>query len=243
MPEPKETSKAGDPIFRHSAQNAPRQRPDMSDSALEEIGAHIKHHLGPYNLILHEIVSDIVHLDVHVVSPNPERPWYTLVTSGASDLPMNPPPECESLRHAEFFINLPPHWEIDSKKWNDESHYWPIRWLKIVARLAHEYKSWVWVGHTVPNGDPPERFAKGTKMCCMLVSYPVSVDEGFHTLRVRDDKVIHFWSVVPIYREEIKIKLDEGCDALFEKFDEHAITDLIDPKRTNVAKKRLWGLF
>jgi hypothetical protein len=40
---------------------------------------------------------------------------------------------------------------------------------------------------------------------------------------------------MPLYQEELELKLREGTEALLEAFDAHGITDRIDPHRTNVA--------
>lgn len=70
----------------------PRSFPALGDAeSIEAIGAHIERHLGPIHRVFHELVSDVVHLDVHWVQPTPERPWHNLVTSGMSDLAMSAP--------------------------------------------------------------------------------------------------------------------------------------------------------
>ena len=69
---------------------------------------------------------------------------------------MNVPDGWEDYRYAEMMICLPPDWNMDQRAWNDERHYWPIRLLKTLARLPHEYNTWLSDCHTMPNGDPPE---------------------------------------------------------------------------------------
>lgn len=52
--------------------------PARGHSHLDAISAHIEHHLGPVSTVLHEIVSDTVHVDIHVVPPCeacPTRAW------------------------------------------------------------------------------------------------------------------------------------------------------------------------
>ena len=41
---------------------------------LDPISSHIERHLGPIDNVLHEIVSDVVHIDLHHVRPTAERP-------------------------------------------------------------------------------------------------------------------------------------------------------------------------
>jgi hypothetical protein len=59
-------------------------------------------HIGKPETVLHELVSELVHVDIHVVVPTPKRNCYTLVTSGMSDRPMNVPAGLEELRFAEL---------------------------------------------------------------------------------------------------------------------------------------------
>lgn len=154
-----------------------------------------------------------------------------------SDAPMTVPEELHELRFAELMVTLPADWSLDQEDWQDESQFWPIRWLKMLARFPHEYDTWLGFGHTVPNGDPPEPFADNTKLCCLLVLPSPTVPEEFHTLKTSGDKEINFYSLVPLYREEMDLKLHQGADQLLDLFDAHNIQDIIDPSRKNVAKK------
>jgi hypothetical protein len=68
------------------------------------------------------------------------------------------------------------------------------------------------------------------------------VPEGFGSLEIDKDKVIEFYSMVPLYDEEMNLKLNRGSDLLLEKFDKHGINDSIITDRKNVAKKH-FGIF
>ncbi len=48
--------------------------------------------------------------------------------------------------------------------------YWPIEWLKRIARYPHDNDTWLGGPHTIiANGEPPEPFAPNTKMSCLLL--------------------------------------------------------------------------
>ena len=79
-------SMSGSPIYYHGPEKA--WEPANGEECLEQISAHVEKHLGKIQTVLHELVSDAVHVDVHVVSPTLEFPFARLVTSGMSDLPM-----------------------------------------------------------------------------------------------------------------------------------------------------------
>ena len=58
---------------------------------------------------------------------------------------------------------MPPDWPMGQEAWQeDESSFWPVQWLKMMARMPHEYETWLWTGHTVPNQDPPRPYGRGT---------------------------------------------------------------------------------
>ena len=84
----------------------------------------------------------------------------------------------------------------------------------MLARFPHEYDTWLWYGHSLPNGDPPQHFADNTDLCCALLLAPALVPEEFLALPVSADKTVHFFGLVPLYAEEVEFKLKHGADAL-----------------------------
>jgi PAS domain-containing protein len=44
-------------------------------------------------------------------------------------------------RLAELLVCLPADWPVTEEAFEDERNYWPVRWLKQVARFVHEYKT------------------------------------------------------------------------------------------------------
>lgn len=99
-----EKTKGGSTIFRHQARERGFEAPDLESSASEEIVAHFEKHFGPTGMVFHELVSDLVHVDVHQLPPTAERPHWILFTTGMSDRPMTTPPGQEALQHAELMI-------------------------------------------------------------------------------------------------------------------------------------------
>ena len=235
-----EYSAGGSKIYRYEDKNPEFTPPAFDDSSLEEIEAHILKYVGKVETVFHELISDHVHVDVHIVPPTRLRNYYTLITSGMSDQPMNAP--FEDLRYAELMICLPPDWKLSEEDFKDDNNYWVVYWLKMLARFPHLYETWLWETHTMPNGDPPQPFAANTKMCCALLSQPMLFGEGFKKLRVRDDKTIHFLSLIPLYKEEMNYKLDKGIEKLYEKFDKYGVNELLDVTRRNTCQK-LFGIF
>jgi hypothetical protein len=215
----------------------------MAASSIKEIEQHIAIHLGKVESVLHELASDFVHVDIHVIAPTAERPYYTLVTSGMSDLPMSAPKNESSHRYAELMLCLPSNWQMAGNNWRAPENYWPIRWLKYLARFPHQYKTFLWDRHTIPNGDPAEPFASNTKMNCMLLAKPMTVSTGFWQLKISEEKTIHFFSLLPLYQDEIDFKLKKGANELLKRFEKAKYTELIDLNRRSVAAKAWWEIF
>lgn len=235
MNEPQKRSPSGAPIYRHTQRKA-FESAAGDDSSIEKITSHIESCIGPISGVFHEIISDQVHLDIHIVAPTEERDFYTLVTSGMSDRPMTVPPGAEELRYAELVFHLPSTWKMDQADFKDEKNYWPLRWLKIAARMPHEYNTWLCAGHTLPNGDPPKPFAPNTKLCCLMLMGPVFCGEGMGQLVVSPKKTIQFYQAFPIYKEEMELKLAEDMDALLQALVAANIDDLFDINRVNVCR-------
>jgi hypothetical protein len=202
---------------------------------LDAIDAHISRHLGEVSNVFHEIVSAIVHVDIHIVPATPERPWISLVTSGMSDIPMNAPENCGEYRFAELMMRLPPDWKLSEQDFQKEENYWPIRTLKFLARFPHEYETWLCYGHTIPNGNPPSPFAADIPFNGVVLAPPGAGGKEFPVLRLNDGTPVHFWSLVPLHPSEMDYKLEHGADALFSRLEAAGHSDLVDPGRAPVA--------
>lgn len=234
-------SMSGAPVFRYT-DGENEWEAAHGEECIEEISDHIERYIGEIEVVFHEIVSDTVHIDVHHVKPTEDRPFHTLVTSGMSDLPMKIPEDADTTRYMELMVTLPEQWKIDDESFKNENWYWPVRELKYLARFPHKYNTWLGWGHTIPNGDPAEAFAENTSMKGIILLPSVNVPEEFYNLTIDENKTIEFFCIVPLYEEEMNLKLRKGSDILLDKFDKYNISDIIDIERKNVAKKR-FGLF
>jgi hypothetical protein len=230
-----EYTESGQPVYRHKAREREFQPASGDARAMEAISRHVGRYLGKVQHVFHEIVSDLVHIDIHVVPPQPTRNSITLFTTGMSDRQMTLPPDCDAPAYAELLLCLPTDWPLEQQDLKNEANYWPLRLLKFLARLPHVYETWLGFGHTVPNEDPPEPYDASTELCCALIVPPTLFDERFDTLAISDDKVVQFYAVVPIFREEMEFKLRHGTEELLRRFAATGICELLDPRRPNVC--------
>lgn len=239
MHEENKTSPSGAPIWRHESKDRDFAVPQEHARHLEEIEAHLEKHIGPVESVFHELVSDLVHLDVLYIAPTRKRPFAVLATSGVSDLPMTVPEGMEEFNRAELLIALPENWINSGEAFRDESNYWPTRWLKYLGRLPHEYDTWIGEGHTIPNNSPPEPIAN-TNFVGVMLSSPYWLDEDFRKLVAKNGDVVSFYELVPLYAEEMDLKLEKGSDELERRFEKHNIGHVLDIDRRNVAKSKSW---
>lgn len=247
-----EYSESGIPIYRYENRDPREFTPASGDGEnIEAISDHIEKQIGKVDIVFHEIVSDIVHIDVHWVKPTEKFPFHSFVTSGMSDKPMNVPNGMEAHRYAELCIFLPANWPLQigayqttQEAFKDENNYWPIRWLKKLARFPHEHNSWLGRGHTIPNGENAEPFAANTKFGCMVLFSNLSIGKDFSELKINDEKTIRFYCLYPLYKEEMELKLKKGTEALINGFEKFVVTDIVDIDRPNSCRKKgLLGLW
>ncbi|MFX1397892.1 MAG: suppressor of fused domain protein [Promethearchaeota archaeon] len=230
-----ERAESGEPIYRYK--NKELNSKDFNfaigvEENIEAITLHIKRNIGSIDNVLHEIISDVVHIDVHVVSAY-DFDAKILITSGMSDIPMNAPKGCEDLKYAELMFFLPNNWPLTFKDFKKERNYWPIRNIKFIARFPHIYKAWIWEGHSIPFGDPPEPYSEKTELCCLILVPPLLLDEKAWKLEKNGDKCIYFFALMPLYKEEMEYKLKHGYDALMERMLRDGDLDITNFSRKN----------
>jgi hypothetical protein len=208
---------------------------------LAAIVDHLTRHVGPVTNVFQEMRSDALRVDLLVVGPHDGQPFTTLVTRGMSELPMRVPLEnpddlglIPELRFAELLLALPPDWPLTPEAFQDEVNYWPLRWLKTLARLPHRMDGWLGLGHTVPNGDPPRPLGPDVPFVGWLIDEPVVLPREVQKLRVAD-QAINFYTAVPLYEAEMELKIHKGGAALGQLLDRAKVSELIDPKRDCIA--------
>lgn len=201
----------------------------------EAIDRHIETHFGPIAFVFHEVVSHLVAVHIYVVGPTAERPHLTLITSGMSELPMTLPEGHNISPYAELMIDLPADWPLTQADFRDERNYWPMRLLKQVARLPHEYRTWIGEWHSVPNGDPAEPYAPGVPFTGVVITPLLDVAPAARTIDVGDGTRINLLALVPLHPAEVTLKLTQGAHALIDALDRGGVTQLLDPNRPSFA--------
>lgn len=207
------------------------------DVLIEAISDHIDQFFGVEAMVFHEIVSEAVHIDVHVVPPGPERPYLTLVTSGMGERAMDVPASLpEAPRHVELVMLLPPDWRMETENLKDARWFWPLQHIKMLARAPHTWATWFGQGHTMQVHDDLRPFAENTAFCAYMLA-PDPFDEGFSPLPLPDGREITFLMAVPLYAEELAYARAHGTASLVDRFCDADVDMVINPARPNLCKE------
>lgn len=231
-------------IIRHRTAEPFREPSDVKPFG-PEIELHLARFLGPYSFVFHEIVSDQVHIDILQFPPTGNRPFWTFVTVGMSDLPMSVPeevPEREQYERAELVISVPEDWvprdadgALDDEAIRLPEKWWPLNGLFYLARFPHKYRTALWYEHSIPNGDPAKPLAPGTSLSGYILGPPVTWPQQAWSMESGDGTPVTFLAIYPLYSSEMALKLSEGPDAIFDLLFSNGVTEIVDPRRKNVA--------
>lgn len=192
-----------------------------------ELERHIEKYAGPIAFRFENLL---------VVSANERRASHLVVSTDLSDAPM--PKTKPEWQWAEICALLPATWPLDAALWqNDLDFGWPMREVQRVVRFARETQTWLGFGHSIPNGNPPAPFAPSTQQCASFLIPPLELPEKFARLRLEDGEILNFWAIVPIYANELAVKVNQKAPTLIEKLSVKGVSDVIDPTREDVFVK------
>ncbi len=169
--------------------------------------------------------NDDLRIDIFHIKPNEERNYNLLLTFGMSRLPMNVPVGMEAFRYGELAIILPEDWDLSAEGLKDPDNYWPVLWLKNLARIPVQHNSWLCYGHSIPNGDPSKPIAN-TEFEGVVIMDSITLPEEFQEMKLGEDS-LYIYTVVPVYPEEMEYKMKYKIDGLRDAFAEARIPDIV----------------
>lgn len=202
--------------------------------------------------VFHEIMSEYVHIDIHIIKPAENRPFYVLYTTGMSDLPMtmdeDAPWDFKKINErAEIFCILPEDWKLEDKlsKEDTQKYMWIISAMKKAARYPHMCKTWLSFMHTLQYTEDNTPFSPYTKLSSAIFmrlnedDFGGKYEDDLGGLYAEDGTYINLLCLVPLYKEEMDFKLEHGSGELCMKLFGEAIADFkqleIDMDRKNVC--------
>ena len=196
----------------------PQKRRDRQAQHFNAIKAHVERHVGDVTQVYEMTGDDGGTLSLlHVQMRRPAQ-HQVIVTSGVSNVPMPVPDDMEDFERAELLVALPRDWPVSDNIWRDGDRGWPLRWLEYVGRLPRCFDTWIGWGHSIPNGDPATPIAN-TAFTGVCLAPPYWLDPAFFQLRADSGDTICFYDLVPVYAEEMQLKLDRGFGELEKCFE------------------------
>lgn len=221
-------------LLHHDERRVPPRTVTGDPRLVRVISEHVERQIGPIGPVLHDLLSDVVHVDLLWVQPGPHGDFHTIVTCGMSQQPMPAPEEAADCRYAELLIRLPASWRLDPSGMNDPNSLWPMEELAHLARMPHWYDTWLWAGHTVTNGEPPVPFCPSTQFSGSILMPPAWTRPEFETVQVDLRRRVQFFSVLPLYREELLLARDAEVGLLPDWIERAGVTDLLDLDRPSL---------
>lgn len=185
-------------------------------------------------VVFDEIESDVIHRDVYFVKANEDRPYRILLSCGMSALPMKIPEDIDSSPYAEVMILLPKEWNLEYDSFKDERNYWPIRLMKEIMILPHPDETWLGFGHTFAHEDD-EEFAESIGFNSVMLANSMVLPDDFTQIELDNDEFVTIFTLIPLYKEELEFKKQNGATALLERFDQFGVEEIVKVGRPNIC--------
>jgi hypothetical protein len=71
-----------------------------------------------------------------------------------------------------------------------------------------------------------------------MLSPPYELPQDFFQLQTKAGETITFFAVMPLYQEEMDLKLKQGAEEIEDRFERAGISFVLDTARPNVATRR-----
>lgn len=235
-------------------ENAPVPSTPSAADRGEAVRAHVERHLGRIDATSASPAAGRG-IEILYVAPVASRPYHTLITCGMSRVRMPVPPAVEAPGRIELMMTLVEDWpltkEMFERPQDDLRHAWPISLLQQLAARPQRENSWLGWGDAIANGDPPQAFVPGARVgrlswpgsagyCGVIIAPSLRVAIEFYELGTGPER-IGFLSAIPLYLEELQLHRRAGMQKLLGRLRRHDISDVVEPRRRNVAR-RFFGL-
>jgi hypothetical protein len=172
--------------------------------------------------VYHEVIPYEPHIDILTFPPGHQnRNYFTMVTSGMSDLNMQVPEDCPD---DPVRVELIFYCSVSNAEYKET--------LRTIAHFPHDYKTWIGPGHTIPNGDPPQPVWESLHLEYFLF-LPALVNPEYKLGEklIIQEIPVHFLWLVPISSSECEFLWKNGLRALLDVFKENNYLPVYDPGR------------
>lgn len=163
------------------------------------------------------------HVDVYQFAPTAERPYWTLVTGGMSDLRqpalLDPDDGDDCAPRAELLMYV------------SEPKPWMMQVLKGLAAMPFDDDTCLYWGHTVPNGKPMT--AEPSLLTSYFVEPAYLEDQASARFTIDGDEVALLW-LRPVTEAERAYAIEHGSRALSQRLAEQ-LGPAVDEGRASVV--------
>lgn len=224
------TSEAEPPQGSESDDAAPRTAA-YSEEEAACTDHHMERYFGSADFVHREPASPWGQVDVNLIPPSDEHPWFTLVTQGMGARAFRDE-EGEEQR-CELLMTLPPDWADSTEDWQRPDRFWPLHLLRLLARFPFVTGEPIDWGHSFDLREELDE-ESGTDFCAAMLLSPGLFEEEAAVCTLPDGARVSYWQVIPLYREEIQYKRAHGTEELLELFTDDMLSTA-DPQRLNAV--------
>ena len=180
---------------------------------LETIANHVSQYIGPVEgfLELGQHYEGAPEIQLLHIPATENKPFQVLVSSGMSSKPMPVPEDANSSTRVELVMGLPEEFDLAN---NNPDHIWPVQLLASLAHFPTELGAWLGIGHSIPNGSPPEPYSPGTQFCCAAIGPALLIPMEGQSCPHPQGYQVSFLGVVPIFKHEMELKIEQRCTRL-----------------------------
>ncbi|MGI3186194.1 suppressor of fused domain protein [Nioella aestuarii] len=230
------------PTNGSSPASASRGTEPLAQTSHQAIRDRLTQAFGTQPFLFHELISDVVPVDILCFAPKDARDHWVFVTLGMSNermaVPQNGDPKIWG--RAELMIGLHSEWgdrvvEIMQQRRNeDAATWWPIRYLKHYARYPHSAGAFLADGHTLssPDGAP---YSDETGMNAAMISYPTILPEDAVRFDLPNGDKVTILGLVYLYPAELEHKTNVGLDTFCLDLEEQGVSEVIYPDRRSMV--------
>lgn len=198
------------------------------------------HRLFPHRRwqVFRDPIGTPLSVDVEILYPTEEEPFYLLHTMGMSAAPMRYPSgtfAAANESYSELCLILPARWPFRRERGlslNDKAA-WPIWLLMELGRFPHAHDVWMGYGFLLPNREKPESFAEDTALSGVVI---VQFEGQLGGVKMPDGTAVELLMPILLYKEEMDLCSDIGIDSLVDAvLDECGGSFLLNKDRPNIA--------
>ena len=191
--------------------------------------------------VFRDISANPLPIDVELLYPTVEEPFYLLHTMGMSAIPMTyPTGDATQQRevYSELCLMLSSTWPFRQMTL-DDSGAWPIWLLMELGRFPHVHHIWMSYGFVLPHGEQSEPISPMTKLSGVVM---VQFEGELGEMTMHDGTVVNLLMPVLLYKNEVALCDSLGVDAVVDRIlESNNGSFLLDMKRPPIKEGRAKG--